>query len=298
MVVVDLNDVKIFATVVESGSFTDAARSLRMPKATVSRRVTRLESALATRLLQRTTRRVALTVAGRHYHASAMRALADLDIVRGTMKTAQSVPRGVLRVAAPTAFVVSMLSPWIAEFLARYEQVSIELLPTDATVDLIGENIDLAFRIGGAPESSLVVRKLAPARRVLVASPRYLATHGTPLSLKDLESHDCIVFGGSMRESSWRFDGQRSRTVRLNVRLAVDDAAAAVTATMTGLGVSLLPFGLVSDPLKSGLLVRLLPREGVDDGDLLAVYASDRHTSAALRAFLEFVANKAADAHR
>lgn len=295
---VDLNDVKIFATVVESGSFTDAARSLRMPKATVSRRVTRLESALETRLLQRTTRRVALTHAGRRYHASAMRALADLDIVRGTMKTAQAEPRGVLRVAAPAAFVARMVSPWIAEFLGRYAQVSIELIRTDDDVDLIGENVDLAFRVGTAPESSLVARKLAPAHRVLVASPAYLEKHGTPKSLEDLESHRCIVFGASMRESSWRFDGHRGRAVRLNVRLSVDDAGVAVTATMTGLGISLLPFGLISDALQSGSLVHLMPGEGVNDGDLLAVYASDRHASAALREFLEFVATKAADAHR
>lgn len=292
---VDLNDVKIFATVVESGSFTDAARSLRMPKATVSRRVTRLESALETRLLQRTTRRVALTHAGKHYHASAMRALADLDLVRGAMKTARAEPQGVLRIAAPTAFVVRMLSPWVAEFLGRYEQVSIALIPTDDDVDLIGENVDLAFRIGSAPESSLVARKLGPARRVLVASPTYLETHGTPGSLGDLESHHCIVFGGSIRDSSWRFDGQRSRPVRLNVRLAVDDASAAVTATLTGLGISLLPFGLVSDALRSGSLVHVMPDESVSDGDLLALYASARHTSAAMREFLDFVAIKAAD---
>jgi DNA-binding transcriptional LysR family regulator len=290
----DLNHIAVFMKVVEAGSFSAAARALRTPKATVSRNIARLESDLGARLLHRTTRKLELTAQGRGFYGEVARGMAHLDAAREQIAAAQSEPTGTLRVTAPVGFGSHPLVQWIAEFLEKFQKISIELRLTDAYVDLIEERIDLALRTGQLPSSSLIARKLAPSRRILVASTVYLQQHGAPVRLDDLQRHACIVFGQPLDSAVWRLEGPNGvREIAVSGRLAVDDALAAFHATIGKLGIALLPYAIVADDLRAGRLKHVLARYRVDGG-LFAVYPSNRHISAALRAFLDFIAIKAA----
>jgi DNA-binding transcriptional LysR family regulator len=173
-IVADLNHVALFARVVEPGSFSGAARALAMPKATISRKIAQLEADLGARLLQRTTRRITLTELGRAYYADAAQGLASIEKARERIAASQAEPTGTLRLAAPVGFGAQKLMGWIAEFLHSHEKVRIELKLTDDAVDLIGNGIDLAFRPGKLPDSSMITRRLGTSRLALVASPDYL----------------------------------------------------------------------------------------------------------------------------
>jgi len=290
----DLNDVAIFAKVAESGSFSAAAKALTMPKATVSRRVARLEEALGIRLLQRTTRKVELSAAGRQYYETAASALSKLDGARRTVATVQATPSGTLRATAPVAFGTTFLVKWIAEFLAEYPDVDLELMLTDERVDLIGLGVDVAFRMGSLADSTLIARKLAPTRRVLAASPVYLERAGVPRQIEDLARHSCLVYGSSVESPVWRLQGPRgAQDVKIKARFAVDNVAGMIEATLAGVGIGLLPFAITAPEFERKRLVQVLPRVSIDSGGFYVVYPSDRHVPAALRALIDFVAAKA-----
>jgi DNA-binding transcriptional LysR family regulator len=294
----DLNHVTIFVRVVESGSFSAAARLLAMPKATVSRSVARLESDLGTRLLNRTTRKLVLTAQGRTFYDGAAQGIAHLDAARERIAAAQAEPAGTLRVTAPVGFGTHYLMQWIPEFLATFRKVSIELRLTDALVDIIEERIDVALRTGQLASSSLIARKLAPSQRVLVASPSYLDLRGMPREVDELVQHSCVVFGPSLDNAVWRLDGpDGAREIQVSGRLAVDGGQAALQAAIAGIGIALLPLALVADRLRDDRLRRVLPDYGVSGG-LFSVYPSNRYISSALRAFLDFVERKAVDLPR
>jgi DNA-binding transcriptional LysR family regulator len=290
----DLNRVALFAAVVDAGGFSAAARRLGLPKASVSRGVARLEAELGARLLNRTTRRLELTAPGRVLYDAAAQGLARLEAAREEISAAQAEPSGTLRVTAPVDFGAQYLMAWIPEFLARWDKVRIELQLTDAFVDLLGARIDVAFRTGRLADSSLIARRLASTRRVLVASPSYLAANGTPEAVEDLARHACVVFGPSLDGAVWRLEGPDGRTdVRVSGRLAVDSAHAALAGAMAGLGIALLPKAVAGKALAAGRLKQVLAAFGVEGG-LYAVYPSNRHLSAALRAFLDFTAQRVA----
>lgn len=290
---IDLNDVALFAKVVQSGSFSGAARALGMPKATVSRNVARLESEVGARLLHRTTRKTELTAQGRAYFEEATRGLAHLHSAGERLAAAQAEPSGILRVTAPVYYGIHYLVNWIAEFAEICDKVSIELKLTDSYVNLVEERIDLAFRTGNLASSSFVGRKLAPTRRVMVASPLYLQRRSDPRSVEDLLLHDCIILGQSLDHPVWRLEGPEGATeVHVQGRIAVDSAHAALRATVAGLGISLLPSGTVAADLQAGHLHHVMPELGAEGGGLFVIYPSNRHISAALRAFLDFVIEK------
>jgi DNA-binding transcriptional LysR family regulator len=292
---VDLNHITLFAKVVEAGSFSGAARALAMPKATVSRKVAQLEADLGARLLQRTTRRVTLTALGRAYYEDAARGLANIEAAGERVAASQAEPSGTLRVTAPVGLGARKLMGWIGEFLQRYEKVRIELKLTDDPVDLIGNGIDVAFHAGRLPDSSLITRRLGTSRLALVASPGYLDRRGRPHRIEDLKTHDCVAFGPSLDNEVWRLKGPRGwREVPVHARIAVDGSYAEVQAALAGLGIALLPLALIHHELQVGLLEQMLPDYGVDGGTMNLVYPSNRHMSAALRAFLDFVVAKTA----
>lgn len=293
MTTVDLNDVALFTKIVETGSFTSAARALAMQKATVSRRVAQLEERLGTRLLDRTTRRIELTALGRAYFEEVSRGLAFLDSARERLAAAQAEPAGTLRVSAPVAFGTRRLIGWVAEFLAAHEKVRIELKLTDEPVDPIEARVDLAFRTGQLPDSSLIARKLDATRLILVASPAYVERRGVPGRIEDLERHDCIIFGPSLDAEVWRLEGPEGwRDVQVAGRIAVEGSHAELQAALAGLGIALLPMALTAVHMGRGELRQVLPGYGVDRGALHAVYASNRHMPASLRAFLDFIVAK------
>jgi DNA-binding transcriptional LysR family regulator len=289
----DLNHVALFASVVDAGSFSAAARQLRMPKATVSRGIAQLEADLGARLLNRTTRKLALTAQGRLFYDEAARGLAHLDAARERIAAVQSEPRGTLRVTAPVDFGSHHLMHWVAEFLDACPQVAIELRLTDALVDIVRERIDVALRTGVLASSSLIARKLAATRRVLVASPAFLRRHDAPRRIADLARLPCVVFGESLDDAVWRLSGpDGAHEIKVGGRISADGAYAAMQAVLAGLGLGLLPLALVAEELRAGRLVHLLPAYAVEGG-LYAVYPSNRHISTALRAFLDFAARKA-----
>src|SRR5581483_1107867 len=189
-----LGALQAFVQVAETGSFSEAARRLRSSKSAISRQVSGLETELGARLLHRTTRSLTLTEAGRGYFERAARILADLDDADRSVSTLQAAPRGKLRVNAPMSFGFLHLAPALPDFLARYAEVEVDVIMNDRFVDLVDEGFDVAVRIGHLEDSSLVARKLAPVRRVVCASPAYLAARGTPTSPEELKAHDCLCY--------------------------------------------------------------------------------------------------------
>ncbi|RMC32478.1 LysR family transcriptional regulator [Paracoccus alkanivorans] len=290
----DLNHISVFARVVETGSFSAAARALGTPKATISRNVAQLEATLGARLLNRTTRRVELTELGRAFYEEASSGLAAFATARQRIDAAQAVPSGTLRIAAPVAFGTRNLMGWIAEFLEKYEQVRIELRLTDDPIDPVTHRVDIAFWTRRPANSSLIIRTIGTTRLILVASPAYLERRGIPARIQDLQHHDCIAFGPSLDAERWRLKGPRG-WIEINVsgRIAVEGSHAEIQSALAGLGIALLPMAPIADHLRNGELQQVLPDYGIDGGTLRVVHASNRHMPAAQRAFLDFVARKA-----
>ncbi len=292
---IDLNHVRLFVKVVEAGSFSVAARALGVPKATVSRNVARLERALGVRLLHRTTRKLELTGPGRSYYDEAASGLLRVEHANQAAAALQAIPGGTLRVTAPVELGNRTVIGWVADFLGRFAGVRIELILRDDMVDLIAERIDLAFRTGELPSSSFIARKLGPAHRVVLASPDYLRRRGEPRRIDDVKQHDCVVFGRALDHAAWRLDGAHgAREIPVHGRIAVDSAYAALQAAIAGLGLALLPASLAAPDLRAGRLRQVLPGYGTTRGALYALTPSNRHMSAALRAFLDLVERKAA----
>jgi DNA-binding transcriptional LysR family regulator len=283
-----------FVRVAETGSFSDAARLLRASKSAVSRQVSALEADLGVRLLQRTTRSLALTEAGHGYFARATQILADLVEADQSVSRMQAAPRGCLRVNAPMSFGYLHLAPAIPDFLARHSEVSVELTMNDRFVDLVDEGFDIAVRIGSLADSSLVARRLAPIRRVVCASPDYLAARGTPTSPDDLQTHDCIGYTAVAQPQEWRFidnDG-RPWPVAVTGRLTANNGDAIRAAALRGTGIAYMPTFIVGGDLQDGRLTRVLDAFVAQDMTLNAVYPHARHLSPKVRAFVDFLAER------
>jgi DNA-binding transcriptional LysR family regulator len=210
----DLNDIVVFARVVEAGSFTAAARLLGMPKTTVSRRIAALEREVGVRLIQRTTRSLNMTDAGRLYYEQSSQALRTIEDANLRLAEARAEPSGTIRISAPVGFGGHFLTSAVFDFLAAYPKTKVELHLTDDTLNLVGNRIDLAFRTGILPDSTLIARKLGSTHRILCASPDYLARRGVPVASADLARHHCVIAGPSTdRAGCWtgRVSRKRSR---------------------------------------------------------------------------------------
>jgi DNA-binding transcriptional LysR family regulator len=256
----DFEGLAIFAKVVEIRSFAGAAAELKLSKATVSKAISRIEARLGTRLINRTSRRFALTDAGRQLTARAAHILAEGEAAEDAALAQATVPRGLVRLAAPMSFGVLHVAPLLPEFLATYPEMSIDLHLSDSTVDLIGEGFDAAIRIAVLPDSSLVARRLCDMPRYLVGSPTYLNKHGRPKHPLHLAQHRCIGYSYTVRSETWRFtkDG-RSATIRPSGPLRVNNGDAMMPALIAGTGLGILPEFIVRDALAAGWLERLLP---------------------------------------
>jgi DNA-binding transcriptional LysR family regulator len=239
----DLNLVMAFVRVVEAQSFTLAAQSLGLPKSSVSRRVTELESQLGVQLMHRTTRKLFLTEAGRSYFEHAERAIAGLEAAAELAAGMDTEPRGIVRVTAPVDLGVLGLAELIAEFTARYPEIHVELSLSSRVVNLAEEGFDIAIRAGRAPDPSLVARRIGSADLGLFAAPRYLALRRPPERLEDLAHHDCVLFRGRDGQAIWRLSGPNGETSSLAVRGRVntDEMLFVQQAVASGLGIGLLP---------------------------------------------------------
>jgi len=282
----DLNEIVVFARVVEAGSFTAAARELGMPKSTVSRKVSDLESRLGARLLQRTTRKLSLTDVGNTYYQHARRVVDEVEEAERAVTQMQEAPRGLLRITTPLTF--RYLGSIVASFLERYPDVQVEMVGTDRVVDLIDEGFDLAVRAGELADSTLIARSLGSERSVIAANPQFIDRRGAPSSPSDLAEIDCVVFSGTSDPTNWtlRGDGE-TVTTRVSARLTVNDFEVVRQVAVAGGGIALLPLSLCCDDLRAGRLVRVLPDWCSPAAPIHAVYPSTRHLSPKVSAFLD-----------
>lgn len=244
--------------VVDSGGLNRAAARLGVSKSIVSRRITRLEAELGTRLLTRTTRGIIPTEAGAEFKARCDRILSEIEEARDAVAQHGQSVRGRLRLSAPLAFGIRHLAPVLGDLARLHPALELDVSYTDRVVDLIGERYDAAIRIGSLGDSSLVARRIAPVRAVLVASPDYLARHGRPGTPQDLASHECLIYTGSL-VPEWPFRlGKRWVSIRPEGRLRTDSGEAILQWAVSGLGIAYLPSFLVSDAIVSGALEPLL----------------------------------------
>jgi DNA-binding transcriptional LysR family regulator len=289
----DLNDILVFARVVEAGSFTAAARLLGMPKTTVSRRIAALEQELGIRLLQRTTRNLNVTDAGRLYYEQSSQALRSIEHANLRIAETRTEPSGTIRISAPVGFGNYLLTGTAFDFLGAYPKTKVELHLTDDRLNLIDNGLDLAFRTGILPDSTLIARKLGSTHRTLCASPDYLACRGMPEKPADLVRHHCVIAGASASGAQWILDGpQGQETVTVHGRFAANEMQTVFAAAVAGYGVAQLPHGLAETSIREGRLRRILEDYTTPAGGLYAVYPSNQHLSPLVRAFIELAAKK------
>lgn len=285
-----LQSMAVFVRVAEQGSFSLAARQLGLSKSAVSKHVTALEERLGVRLLNRTTRRLVLTEVGSVYRDYCARVVQDADDADLAATQHSDQPRGRLRVSAPMSFGILHLGPLLPEFLGRHPALQVELILNDRVVDLLEEGVDVAVRIGRLADSSLIARRFATARSVCVASAAYLASSGTPLQPGDLARHNCLRYSYLRQPDDWSFTRQGEQvTVRVGGNLQANNGDVLRAAARSGLGVVCLPDFIVGDDVESGALVHLLTDWELPEVPVHAVFPSQRHPSAKLRAFVDFL---------
>ncbi|WP_343727868.1 LysR family transcriptional regulator [Burkholderia seminalis] len=288
---IDLNQFLIFIRVIQAGSLSEAARRLNLPKSTVSRKISDLEDRIGERLIQRTTRKLSLTEAGRVLFERVGPAMSDIEEAESAVAGMRGTPRGVLRVAAPMSF--SPLRPIIAEYLARHPDVAIELVNSDRLVDLIDERFDVAIRAGALVDSSLVARKLGTAQFMLVATPEYCERHGVPKTPAELTNHACIALGGKATSRVWPLESGSKRTeVRITPRLMANDIEMVRVAALAGVGIAWLPKALCTDDLDGKRLRHLLVDWSWEDIPVYALYPTRRHLSPKVVAFVDLLAQR------
>jgi DNA-binding transcriptional LysR family regulator len=256
----DLEGLAIFAKVAESHSFARAAAELSLSKATVSKAVNRIEARLGTRLINRTSRRFALTDAGRQLAVRAANILAEGEAAEDAAVAQATVPRGLIRLAVPMSFGQRHVAPLLPEFFAMFPEVSIDLHLSDAKVDLIGEGFDAAIRIAVLTGSTLVARRLCEMPRYVVGSPSYLNTHGRPKQPLHLARHRCLSYSYTAASEVWHFTkGARSASVQPSGPLRVNNGDAMMPVLIAGTGLGILPEFLVREALAASRLERVLP---------------------------------------
>jgi len=284
----DLNELLVFTRVVQAGSFTAAARLLKMPKSSVSRKVSDLEERIGARLLHRTTRKLGLTDAGRIYFERAAPIVSDIEQVDQAVAELQATPRGLLRVTAPLSF--GLLGPIVASFLEQNSEVRIDLVCTDRVVNLVEEGFDVAIRAGHLADSTLVARRLGVLKSVLVAAPAYLKRHPRLKSPTDLEKHPCITFGSIPTPTTWTlYFGEKKVEVRISAHLSTNDMELMRDASRAGIGIALLGEHFCAADLRKGRLKRVLADWCSPETPVHAVYPTTRHLSPKVAAFVELL---------
>ncbi|WP_340115720.1 LysR family transcriptional regulator [Pelagibius sp. 7325] len=287
-----LDEMEIFAEVVEAEGFSAAARRLGLSKSAVSKQVGRLEDRLGVRLLNRTTRRLSLTEAGATFYDACRRVLDEAASAEQAVSDLAAAPRGLLRLNAPMSFGFLHLGPAIPAFHARYPQITVDAAMNDRFVDLVEEGYDVAIRIGALRDSSLVARRLAPCRAVLCASPDYLARRGHPRRPEDLAGHDCLLYANSANPREWTFHGQRGRqAVAVKGPLIANNGDVLCGAAVAGMGITRLPTFIVGPQLREGRLEVVLPGHPLPDQGIHAVYPHGRNLSPKVRVFVDFLAD-------
>ncbi|PBB19346.1 LysR family transcriptional regulator [Mesorhizobium sp. WSM4313] len=286
-----LDAMSLFVATAEAGSLSAAARRAGIPLATVSRKLSELEKHLGTRLLNRSTRRLTLTDAGQSYLAACRRILDEVSEAERDAAGEYSSPTGELVITAPVVFGRLHVLPVIAGFLAVYPRVDVRLTLSDRITQLVEEHIDLALRIGELPDSAMVAIRVGSIRRIVCASPAYLALHGTPTTPQDLAGHDCVTFEGLAAPAAWSFGtGKTETTIPVRSRLQVNTAEAAIDAAIAGLGLTKVLSYQADAAVRAGALRLVLQPFEPPPWPVSLVHAGQGRLPVKLRAFLDFAA--------
>ncbi len=284
----DLPALRAFAQIVAAGSMSAAARDLELPLSVVSKRLAQLEKNAGLRLLQRTTRRQALTAEGAMFHARVLRILEEVAQAESLLAHSRREVEGLLRLSAPSELGRQHIVPIVAGFQRRHPALQVQLELTDTLVNLLETGQDMAVRFGTVQDPNLVVRRLAPNFRVLCAAPSYLRQHGVPAHPADLAGHRCIVIGDS-RRVDWRFEGSPAASVRVSASFLTNDGQAAHALALQGAGLVVKSIWDVGDDLLAGRLQRLLPQHSMPDAPLQAILPHGRNLPLRVRLFLDYL---------
>lgn len=285
---------RAFVRVVEAGTFSQAAGSLRMPKPTVTKLIQSLETHLSTKLLNRTTRRVTVTPDGAAYYERVVRFLGELDELDASMARSQAHAKGRLRIDVGSALAVLVIIPALPDFYARYPEIQIDLGVTDRPVDMIGENVDCVIRGGNLGDQSLIARRIAEIGHATAAAPSYLESRGEPRHPSELQNHHIVNFfhprSGRMLPLDFTADGERIETAGRHL-LAVNDSLAYITAATAGLGIVQAPLFMLHKHIEAGRLRRILTDWSTEPINVYVVYPPNRHLSNKVRVFVDWVAD-------
>jgi len=289
-----LTDIAVFVQVVASGSFTAAAERLDLSKSVVSKYVTRLEGHLGARLLNRTTRRLSLTEVGRVFYERSRRGLEDIEDATQAVSLLQGEPRGTLRVNVPMSFGILHVAPAVPEFQRMYPDLIVDMNLDDRKVDVIEEGFDVSVRISDLPDSSLVAKKIAPCKHAIVATPAYLAKHGTPRLPDDLRDHKIISYRHQESALEWHFKtpDQKPLSVTVSGSVTMNNSLAIREAVLENVGITRTPTFVVGKDIQEGRLVPLLTKYECLQVQIYVVYPHRKYLSPKVRAFIDFLADR------
>ena len=283
--------IRAFTRVVESGGFAAAAREMGLSRSVVNKNVIRLEKELGTQLLRRSTRKVTPTETGLAFYGRCIQILSELDEAISSVKELQERPTGNLRINAPMSFGTMHLAKLVAEYMDQHPDVHVELVLNDRFVDPIEEGFDITLRIAEpVPSTSLIVKEIVSARRVVCASPAYLDKHGEPRDPRDLRHHRCLHYGYQESGSQWRLKGPEGlRSHRIQCLMWSNNGEVLKDVALGGQGIALLPTFIVGKDLQDGLLRTILPDHPPVHITLAAIYPRHRHLSAKVRLFVDLL---------
>ena len=291
-----LEAMNAFAKVVAAGSYAEAARRLGITRSAISKAVLELERILGARLLDRTTRRVTPTEAGLAYYERCVSILAEVEETEIQISRLHDEPKGVLKINAPMTFGTLYLADAVAEFMARYDDLKIELILNDRFIDPLEEGVDVTVRIGVLADSSLIARRLAPARRVLVAAPDYLKHRGIPQTPGDLSDHRCLSYGQIAAVHRWQLvEEGKAINVSVTSSLCSNNGEVLRAAAVAGNGIANLPTFIVGPDIGAGRLQPVLPHAPPTELGIYALYAPNRYLAAKSRLFIDFLAERFGD---
>ncbi len=287
-----LDAMAILVAAVDAGSFSAAGRKLGVPLPTISRKVADLEAHLKTRLLVRSTRKLALTEAGQAYVAACKRILEEVGEAETRASGEYTIPRGELTLTAPIVFGRLHVLPVVNDFLSDFAEITVRLRLADQTIDLLDEHVDLGVRIGDLPDSSLVATRVGVIRRVVCGSPGYFAVHGTPQAPEDLAKHACVTFSAMASDASWAFksSSRQTKLIRPACRLHVNTAEAAVDAAIAGVGITNVLSYQVARAVADGDLSIVLAEFEPPPIPVHLIHAQQGLLPLKMRRFLEFAA--------
>ena len=289
------SNIELFTKTIEAGSFSELGRQLHMAPSSISRQINSLEKELGVRLIQRTTRKISLTEAGQIYYERVSKILGDLDDAQQAISQLQAKPKGILRINAAIPFGERKLVPVIPDFLSRYPELRIDLTLEDRAIDLVEARVDLAIRIGKLDDSSIVARKLADNKFVVCGSKQYFATHGQPHVPEDLLHHNCIINKNVYNSNTWQFRKDNSmQNIAISGNFQSNTGGAVYRATMSHLGIAVLPTWFIGEDVKQGLLQTVLEDYEVSlpaltQSGIFALYPAGQYLPPKVRVFIDYL---------